>query len=280
MRYRYYYFDRRKNEVAEFLNDNKIKYDVIDYGGDDVWLRFSIYSSMANADYCTEELKKMNRKAIDVFAEYTAKEYSEAKLLWMYPYNFFVDVLNVEESIRYACSWMSRSGWEVGNHPEQICDYVIHKVPSTKKTVAFHTNDTGSSDLYADYRIKQLVEEYQLKGFKFRNVYLKNGVCCDDFFQVEAPCIIKEECMEFGYGEKVHRCPVCDRKHYYLGNAIQLHLDLSKIEEESDLYITEGIFGDGHPGPYYIISQKLYRLLKEKKLAGKLTFRPIADVSK
>ena len=278
MKYKYYYCQRYRSQLVDFLKENKIKYQIKPYVPNVKCIIFTLYSSMKDIKFYMEELEKINVKNPLVNAEYSAKEYSAASFLWMYPKSQYVDLLNEEESYRYLCHYGESEGQGI-NHEEQVADLVIRKVPSSKTSTAFWTFSTGWSELFTDIRVKQLAEEYALKGLKFRNVYLKNGECCDSFFQLMSSDIIKKECIEFNHGEKVCRCPGCGKEQYYYEGTYQLYLDVSKIQQDVDLYFTEKIFGEGVAHPLFIISQRFYRLLKENKLAGRLNLSPVVDVS-
>ena len=77
----------------------------------------------------------------------------------------------------------------------------------------------------------------------------------------------------------VETCRICEKEQFFLDHAEQLHVDFSKMPVQSDLYLTESIFGEGEPEPLFIISQRFYQLLNENKLARNVVFTPVIDIS-
>lgn len=143
---------------------------------------------------------------------------------------------------------------------------------------AFWTEDTGLAERFADYRVYNLVKENFLNGIEFKKVMDKKGVYSETLYQMTSTNILGSECIGKGYGEEKEICHICGREQYCIDNAYQLHLDFSKIDLQSDLYMTERIFGPGISYPLYIISQRFYQLLKQNKLAGGVTFEAVAEI--
>ena len=158
-----------------------------------------------------EELKKMNIRENYITVEFTKKELSEADFLMMRPKRQSIDIEN-EDAFRYTCEWTSRLGEKVFQHEEQVKEVVVKKVPSMKKRNAFWCESTGFSVIFADKRIRRLAEENFLSGIEFKNVFLKNGTCSDELFQMTSSNILKKECIVFGYGEKIEKCPKCGKE--------------------------------------------------------------------
>ena len=162
-----------------------------------------------------------------------------------------------EDAFRYTCEWTSRLGEKVFQHEEQVKEVVVKKVPSMKKRNAFWCESTGFSVIFADKRIRRLAEENFLSGIEFKNVFLKNGTCSDELFQMTSSNILKKEDIVWGYGEKIEKCPMCGKEQY----------------------VTERLFSEGFARPIYVISQKFYRLLVENKLDKNISFCPVVSVS-
>lgn len=274
MKYEYHFLKWKDTQLMEFLNEQKIEYQE---GANQFRVVFSIFSSSPKAEFYLEELKKMNIKENYITVEFTKKELSEADFLMMRPKRQSIDIEN-EDAFRYTCEWTSRLGEKVFQHEEQVKEAVVKKVPSMKKRNAFWCESTGFSVIFADKRIRKLAEENSLSGVEFKNVFLKNGTCSDDLFQMTSSNILKKEDIVWGYGEKIEKCPMCGKEQYVIDYVWQLHLDFSKIEKQSDMYVTERIFGEGFAEPIYVISQKFYRLLVENKLDKNITFSPVVNV--
>ena len=274
MKYEYHFLKWKNTQLMEFLNEHKIEYQE---GANQFRVVFSIFSSSPKAEFYLEELRKLNIRENYITVEFTKKELSEAEFLMMRPKRQSIDIEN-EDAFQYTCQWISRFGEEFAKHEEQVKEVVVKKVPSMKKRNAFWCESTGFSVIFADKRICKLAEENFLSGVEFKNVFLKNGTCSDDLFQMTSSNILKKEDIVWGYGEKIEKCPMCGKEQYVTDHVWQLHLDFSKIEKQSDMYVTERIFGEGIAEPIYVISQKFYRLLVENKLDKNVTFFPVVNV--
>lgn len=282
MRYRYYFCEKYSIQLIEFLEKNGIMYKYHKESGEYSHLSrviFNIYSSAEKADLYLYELQKINVLNPIVFAEYSSADYLKAKLLWMTPKKQCIEIMNEENAYRYSCEWTTILGGTRIMHEEQIAEFVIEKEPSMKTQTAFWCESTGFAEIFTDYRVLEMVKNNSLMGIEFNKVLLRNGSYSEKLFQLSTQNILERECVCSGYGEKIEVCPICGKEQYCINSAYQLHLDFSKIKKQSDLYITEKMFGEGISYPIYIISQKFYQLLKENKLAGNVTFSPVEDVS-
>ena len=96
-------------------------------------------------------------------------------------------------------------------HPEQVERFIVAKEPSMKTKTAFWCEDTGFANIFADYRVKDLVEKNSLQGIVFQNVILKKGICSENLFQLISPNILGKECIGMGFGEKIITCPKCGK---------------------------------------------------------------------
>lgn len=275
MEYEYHFFKRTDAKLIEFLNEHKIEFKEKVFNQS--WVEFSICTSSPTAELHLQELKRMNVEQNYITVKFTSKELLAAELLMMRPKRQSIDIEN-EDAFHYTCKWFSRNGTEYMRHEEQVKDLVVKKIPSMKKKTAFWCESTGFSLIFADKRICELVENNSLVGIMFKKVFLKNGKYSENFFQMNTTNILKKQCIVWGHGEKVENCPKCGKEQYVIGNVWQLHLDFSKIETQSDMYMTERIFGGGIAEPIYVISQKFYRLLLENKLDGNVTFYPVVKV--
>ena len=277
MRYRYYFCQNYTLDVEEYLIKNNIKYKID--GERSRWIIFNIWSTSNNYE---SHLKELVRTPLDsplVFAEYTASEYDNAQLLMIMPKRQVIDIENGEEAYERTCRWMSGKARRA-MHAKQKSPFVIKKEPSMKSTTAFWCESTGFAEVFADHRVAALVKENSLVGVDFQKVILKRGGFSDKLFQMTSNNILtKEDAIQLGYGEKKVVCHICGKEQYSIDNVYQLHIDFSKIPMTSDLYMTERIFGEGIAYPLYLISQRFYKLLKENKIAGGVTFVPVLEVN-
>ncbi len=278
MRYEYYFCKRYNPKLIEFLEEQKLRYKIDNCIGDGLII-FSLWSNWINIDFILNELEKMNVKEPIISVEFTNTEIKNAKLLVITKRKQSIDILNTETAYRYSCCWTSSFGIEKAKHKKQVETFVIGKEPSLKTSTALWSEDAGIAELFTDKRVVELVKNNSLRGIKFEKVLNKKGVCSENIFQIKSPNILSNECICFGYGEQKHLCHICGKEQFFIDNAYQLHLDFSKINVQSDLYMTERIWGEGIAFPLYIISQRFYSLLKENKLDCGIKVTPVAEVN-
>lgn len=281
MRYRYYYCDFNQSpELIEFLTENGIAYKE-HYAGPNrkSLIIFNIWSNKPNSEYFVSTLKKMNRTP-HVYIEYSEADRKKAKLLWLHPKKQKIDLINEEESFEFGCWYESWLGHKCYKHETQKGLLSISKEPSTNSKDVFWTISTGFSELFVDRKVFDAVKASSLIGIELWDVLLRDGRKSDKIFQMTSSNIIGRECFKWGYGEVIEKCPVCGKEQYDFGSDdYQLHLDTSKINVQSDFYVTDRMFSAGIARPIFIISQQFYQLLKKSGLTGGAVFIPIVDIA-
>lgn len=280
MKYQYYFCELYKVKIEKYLKEKNIRYQKYECDVTGDRLVFSVWSNNKNYKTILNELEKLNVRDPLVFVTYTPTEINNANLLVMTPKKQAIDIINNEEAYKFSCEWISSVGIEKAHHMEQIGTFVIRKEPSTKKSTAFWSEDTGFAELFTDKRVYELVKEHSLQGIRFENVMNKKGIYSENIFQIKSPNIITRDLIEMGHGERKEICHICGKEQFFINNIYQLHLDFSKLEVQSDLYMTERMWGEGIAYPLYIISQRFYRLLKQNKLAGGITVSPVVEVNR
>ena len=278
MRYEYKFYELYKVQLEKYLQTKGIKYVKYESAivGDS--LKFSIWSTDEDYEVTLNELRELKINASQLNVTYSASELNRAKLLVLTPKKQVVDIINNEKAYGYSCEWISSMGVEKVKHKEQISIFAIKKEPSSKTSTAFWSEDTGFAELFTDKRVYELVQKYFLQGVQFENVMNKKGVYSENIFQMKSLNTIARNAIEMGNGERKEICHICGKEQFFINNVYQLHLDFSKLEVQSDLYMTERMWGEGIAYPLYIISQRFYQLLKQSKLAGGITVSPVVEV--
>lgn len=283
-KYEYRYIDRYNDEkdrdIICFLIENNIEYRIKNTWGNKPghnWLEFSLSSTNEKWKYYVDTLQKFKRNYATKDIVYSSSEYKDAKWLWVMPKRNSIDIVN-EEAFRYFCERENAWGEKLMTHVEQTGNITIRKVPNLSTSTAFWASTTGFAELYTDYRVKKIAQINDLKGLELLEVKLRNGSYSDKIYQMMTRDRLRREVIGKGYGEKIIKCPVCGKEQYGIDSSYQLRMDLNKVSEERDFYMTEDIFGEGFAHPLYVISQRFYRILKENKLVGGVNFNPVANV--
>lgn len=269
MKYRYYYMLRSNDGLEAYLKETGIPYESIDK-----FIRFNLWSSMKNSDKHLMKIKEITKRDPLIYAEFSEKERQMAEYLVLTPKKQSINIRNEKEAFEYSCYHKTRLGNTTPMHSAQVGIISIEKEPACKSQTAFWSISSGFSEIFTDYRVKNLAEKNELTGIVFRPVSLKNNAYSDNIFQITSSnCLVRKDIV-FGFGEKEIICPVCGKMQYCINNSYLLHLTPSSIDCFSDMYVTENIWGEGIAEPLYIISQRFYRLLKANKLAGGVNFTP------
>ena len=124
-------------------------------------------------------------------------------------------------------------------------------------------------------RIKKLSEEANLNGMNFGNILSKKGESVANLFLLDSPCKLPLEAVAPGHGETPYKCACCGRVALEFTNSYTLHLKAASIPDGTDFCMTDSFWGEGFSFPFYIISQRFYRLLKENKLTGGIRLSPV-----
>jgi hypothetical protein len=80
--------------------------------------------------------------------------------------------------------------------------------------------------------------------------------------------------------KKIKHCPRCGKQKFIVETDYQLHLlsDMMKTYENDDFVQTEAVFGEGIPHSIELISQKFYRILKDRMLLKNTIVEPVLIV--
>lgn len=278
MRYKYYFCDLNRTELVNWLDKNLINYNSAGGGVVPQLVYFSIFSSAPNCKELLIELGNLNVKKPVITVEYTSSELSSANWLVIRPKKQCIDIINSRDAYVYSCRWTTSSGVRKAKHEAQQGLFAIAREPSAKTSTAFWAPDTGFAEIFTDQRIVDLSKEHNLVGFDFKNVLLKNGNISQYLYQMTSPYVLNKDCIALGYGEEKLACPMCGKEQYYINDTYQLHLNMHRDFTQSDLFVTERIFGEGRAYPLYIISQRFYQLIKKHKLTGNLMISPVVDI--
>ena len=280
----------RFEELKKILDENRVKLNVFDYE-DFCTVNFTIYDNHKNFEELYNQLNDLSKRYKDFmlgdkFAVFTKKELLEAKYLQMWVKKQIINAKDEPEVYERSCRYnripnRPEAGWYGYKHYYQIKPYILKYEPKINTRTAIYSIDTGFHAVFADKRIKELVENNDLKGFVFDAVYIKKEtVKSENIFQLKTKNIIEVDDFVFGEEMEEDICPICGRIDYLYDDphAYQFHIKLKKLEGNDDIYMSKRIFQDDAYS-IYIISQRFYRLLKENKLDGWLDFLPIIDES-
>lgn len=267
----YRYNENYSKELENKLNKLKIKFRRVIIGETFDKIIFKI----VKGSLLEKEIISSLKSEPLIFVEYNNEELNNSDFLRIIPTSQKVEIINKEECFKSLCQKEDQFGIMRTYHEEQIGKIKIKNIP---KGSSLYSLDTGFSHIFADSNFHDMVEKNEIKGIKFNSVGTKTVETCKEFYQLLADNIIKFDDIKLNQGMnvKIERCLICKKKRIIpIDETYQLSLNLKKAELTEDFYATEDIFGEGIPERYYIISQKLYQLIKNEKLDKNIRFVPI-----
>lgn len=271
MKYNYYFCQKYSDELKNALTNEGVKYEVSEFGT--IGLSLISFSLKENDQFLEYITNLTNSKPI-VTAVYSQKELQEAEYLCIRPMKQQINIVNCELAYVNACIEETPLRRRV-HHIKQFAPFVIAKEPSMNGKTAFWAESTGFLELFADYRVRELTTFHSLKGIEYSPVYVQGKLASEKLFQLTSPNIISYDAISMGHGENVTHCHICGRPCVDIGTEYQLFLRADGVVLDEDFYVTAPVFGPGISRSLYVISQKFYRMLKEKKLAGGITVSPV-----
>jgi len=267
----YKYNENYSKELENKLNKLKIKFKRVTIDR----IMDKITFKMVKGSLLEKEIISLLNSEPLIFVEYNNKELNDADFLRIVPTSQKVKIINKEECFGSLCQIEDQFGIIRTYHEEQMGKIKIKNVP---KGSSLYSPDTGFSHIFADSNFYNMVKKNDIKGIKFNSVGTKTTETCKGFYQLLTDNIIKfdDVKLEIGMNVKIENCSICKKKRIVpIDETYQLSLKIKKSDLTEDFYATEDVFGEGIPERYYIISQKLYKLIRKEKLDKNIRFVPI-----
>ena len=256
----------------DFLTNNGIRFRTT---GDGKLVPILVSFSIKEGSPILSQLIRDFRLSPIITPVYSDQELYQAELLWFTPKKQHIEILNTCEAFTYSCRRIDARGISRARHEEQILSLCIQSEPKIGGKTALWASTTGFSEVYADRRLRELVCSYELKHVNFAPIYLPNGSASENLFQLTTDTHVCKEAIVLGNGEREIQCPLCGKSQYAVDRTYQPRLNKRYLDLESDLFITERIFGEGIARPLYFISQRFYRYLKQNGLSANVNFIPV-----
>lgn len=207
------------------------------------------------------------------YVEYSKKELTSSEFLRIIPKLQSVEILNCDESIESTCKEIDKYNITRTYHQKKISPFKIKYSP--KNTTCLYSVNNGFSYIFANEKFYALAKDNGITGIEFNPVYGKNGEIFNNFYQLEANNVIKFDDINIEKHCEIRECRICKKQSIIVDELFQLSLNLYKSELKDDFYMTEQIFGEGIPERYYIISQRLYRLMEQEHMDKNVSFIPV-----
>lgn len=272
MKKKYFFRENYDNDLITLLNDNKIKY--AEKKNDFIGMHLVVFS--VDDSQLANKIMAFAKNEPIIEVKYSPKELESSQLIRIHAKRQEIDIINELEAFDFDCKLVDKNGIGRAHHKKQIKSVKIDKLPKEKKGSVLYSTTLGFGELFADARFFSICEKNNITGIQFLPVYDKKGTKLNSLWQLTTNNVIFESNIALGYGELITSCPVCNKKKIISPYAYELHLDLNRESINQDFYVTERLFGEGISEPYFLISQRLYRLLLEEGLLNDLEITPVS----
>lgn len=169
-------------------------------------------------------------------------------------------------------------GYDRYEHVKQKLDTMTEKPPKWRAARQF-CSDYGSNmvNLYCSDLAMRTIEKAGLTGASFRPVRnAKTGEPLPDLWQ-----LWPQECEDFlapGEFTMTRPCPVCGRTRYVPNDRGRMRVRAELVPQDLDFMQVPSCYGADRGYPFYVISHKAYRLLRDASLDRSLIFEPLEQV--
>lgn len=161
-------------------------------------------------------------------------------------------------------------------HVVQIEQPHITKRPIWHANRQFCSNyQSGMSNLFCSDKARSVLEDTHIEGVGYLPVFqTKTKIQVPDLWQ-----LWPLEAMDFlspGDGTKTRFCPVCSARRYVTTDERSRLLLVGRLLPPGlDCFQSPPLVGANTGYPYYVISSKMYRVLKQADILGGLIFEPV-----
>lgn len=293
---RYAISSKMRSEVFEFLNEYEIKYEYHPLGNTIIVLIEETDPRRAELDAFLEEFhenvikKKLPTSGIrhgsffvSYKKKYSKKEMNEAEWFWFRSLNKKIEPINYFDFYEHRCEFQKPNGKMHCRHIVQTGLYQTRpKIKIGKNKAFISVLFCNGNELFCEDSARKLIEKSNLKGFRFDPILnVKTKEPLEGYYQIRSPYVLPDGCITAPLiGSYV--CPECGIT--VLGNTEGsgcYDKELFPCKKEFfdpsvDLYETLPIFEYGWGGDIrYIVSRRVYELLKENKMDRALEFIPV-----
>ena len=281
MKTKRYYCTEYDENLYNILVKNNIKVKISEYNNirKETWMSFTVYENGQGWDEY-EPLLPTKINLIDY--EYTEKEMNESK--WFYVRSRCMKLDNYNENtFEYSCIKEYEVDGEkirVAYHELQVEPFAFKPIKWNDRNHIYSAYEGSYHIMFCDDVVKELMINNNVNGIKFDKVlWAKKNIELPNANQITTDNIIPDEALVIEGFEKgyvsIKKCPICGRITYLPNNGFILGAKKDYLDEKVDIYRTNYLFGMARGLPRYVISKKVYKLLKDAKMTRNLEIRPL-----
>lgn len=213
---------------------------------------------------------------------YSEDEYDAAK--WLFVRSSFSKIIPIDENtaIQYSCCLGDGNPVNTNSMHRSIIDALSVKRFSSWGKRSFASLCYDEHELFCNKQTRDALMKANINGIKFEPAY-SNGVECSDIYRMRSDLYVPNEAIVSERDVDVCKCPICNMSMLAYNNtrgtfAIKARL----LDDDVDFYKTPPMFlsAVNKKGGFSqtIVSQKLYRFIKDNKMDRALYFTPLSTV--
>lgn len=228
-----------------------------------------------------DQKKELSKKFISVLfpidKEYTysEEEVEKSEYLRLICGNPSIEIINENQACKYKCIHKGLFSGEKVHNRQQEKPFVIKREPVSKNKHLF-VDILDHGYLFCDNDLVELFLSNDITGIDYWKVIINNEES-KRVFQLRGDSSIRGDDLTYK-NKKERKCMYCGEKelsYSYFGEPLIVSQKLTK-----DFYETERVFGGYNDPAAYIVSLKMYHLLKDNKQCRGCSFIPVVIMPK
>lgn len=213
---------------------------------------------------------------------YSEDEYDAAK--WLSVRSSFSKIIPRDENavIQYSCCLGKGKPVSTNSMHRNIINALPVKKFSSWGKRSFASLFYDEHELFCNKQTRDILMEARINGINFVSAY-SNGTKGNDIYSMHADLYVPNEAIVPESDMDVCKCPICNMSMLAYNNTRgTFAIKASLLDDNVDFYKTLPMFlaavNKGGGFSRTIISQKLYRFIKDNKMDRALYFTPLSTV--
>jgi hypothetical protein len=234
-----------------------------------------------DSDYDASNIESQKVYVI-YYPVYSEDEYNVAK--WLSVRSSFSKIIPRDENavIQYSCYLGDGKLSNANAMHRSIIDSLLVKKFSSWGKRSFASLSYDESELFCNKQTRDVLIEANINGIKFVSTY-SNGIECNDIYRMHSDLYVPNTAIVSESDMEICSCPICNMSMLAYNNTRGTYaIKGCLLDDNVDFYKTPPMFlsaaNKGGGFSQTIISQKLYRYIKDNKMDRALYFTPLSTV--
>lgn len=260
---------------AAYLESKNTPYKISEIDVSNYYLIVEVAREDEGSSEIIETLSKLTFSTISL--EFTEEERLSAEWLNMESTNWKVE--NEYDEFEFFCPAAPEKEIIWGFHHRRVMPIHCRPIKWTNRNHIYGTA-YGESDIVCDDHAYKIISGYNFGGLEFAEVFtLKNQVMSNAHHMVYKNELPPEALLPDEAQDKILHCPWCGKIKYDNTHESRIIVKREYLDDKVDFYGTPDMLGfHANAGRRVLVSQRVYRALKENMLTRNLRFEPVIIV--